>query len=434
MKVLVIGGGGREHALVWKLAQSPEVQKIYCAPGNAGIATLAECVDIAATDIRHLLQFAKKRRIDLTVVGPEAPLVQGIVDEFQAKGLRIFGPTAAAAMLEGSKAFAKEFARRYGIPTASFAIFTDPQEAGRYVERHPLPLVVKADGLAAGKGAIVCETLEQARVALDAMMVQRAFGAAGEVVVIEEFLRGEEASLLVLTDGDTYRCLAPAQDHKRIFDGDQGPNTGGMGAYAPAPVVDAHQLRLIEDQLVRPTIEGMQEEGHPYRGVLYLGLMLTAQGPRLVEYNCRFGDPETQAVLPLLESDLLELMNATIDGQLAKMRLATRSGAAVCVVLASAGYPGAYEKGKPISGLDHDFPDNVLIFHAGTRRSNGQIVTDGGRVLGVTAVSDSIPRAIHEAYAAVKQITFDGAYYRKDIGARALEHLRRSSLGKEHHQ
>ncbi|MBC7188230.1 MAG: phosphoribosylamine--glycine ligase [Calditrichaeota bacterium] len=430
MKVLVVGGGGREHALVWKLAQSPQVRKLYCAPGNAGITQIAECVDIAPTDIRRLLEFAKKQRVDLTVVGPEAPLVLGIVDEFAKKGLRIFGPTAAAAALEGSKAFAKEFAHRHGIPTAAFAIFRDPQTAWQYIEHHPLPLVVKADGLAAGKGAIVCETLEQARAALDTVMVQRAFGAAGDVVVIEEFLHGEEASLLVLTDGDTYRCMAPAQDHKRIFDGDQGPNTGGMGAYAPAPVVDAKQLRRVEEELVRPTIQGMQEEGHPYSGVLYLGLMLTAEGPRLVEYNCRFGDPETQAVLPLVDGDLAALMNATIDGTLAKESFAHHNGAAVCVVLASAGYPGAYEKGKPISGLDHEFPDNVLLFHAGTKKSNGQVLTDGGRVLGVTAVSDSIPQAIRDAYAAVKQITFDGAYYRKDIGARALEHLRRTQLGK----
>ena len=434
MKVLVVGGGGREHALVWKLAQSPMVAKVYCAPGNAGIAQLAECHDIPATDIGRLLQFAKKRRIDLTVVGPEAPLVQGIVDEFEKRGLRIFGPRAAAAALEGSKAFAKEFARRHGIPTASFAVFTDVQDAWRYIERHPLPLVVKADGLAAGKGAIVCETREQARQALETMMVQRAFGPSGEVVVIEEFLRGEEASLLVLTDGDSYRCLVPAQDHKRIFDGDQGPNTGGMGAYAPTPAVDAHQLRLIEEQLVKPTIEGMQLEGRPYRGVLYLGLMLTSQGSRLVEYNCRFGDPETQAVLPLLESDLAALMNATVEGRLAQLELTNRKGAAVCVVLASAGYPGTYEKNKPITGLDRDFPENVLIFHAGTKRSNGQILTDGGRVLGVTAVGDSIPHAIREAYGAIAQITFDGAYYRRDIGARALEHLRRSSLGKGHRQ
>ncbi|MDZ7338917.1 MAG: phosphoribosylamine--glycine ligase [candidate division KSB1 bacterium] len=426
MKVLVVGGGGREHALVWKLAQSDQVRKLYCAPGNAGIAQVAECVDIAPTDIRRLVQFARRRRIDLTVVGPEAPLVAGIVDEFQHHGLRIFGPTAAAAELEGSKAFAKEFARRHGIPTAAFATFADPEAAWRYIDRHPLPVVLKADGLAAGKGVVVCESREQARVALEAIMVQRAFGQAGETVVVEEFLEGEEASLLVVTDGDSYRCLAPAQDHKRLFDGDQGPNTGGMGAYAPAPVVDAQQRRLIEEQLVRPTIQGMLQEGRPYCGVLYFGLMITPQGPRLLEYNCRFGDPETQAVLPLLADDLLVLMNAAIDGELAKVSIKENSAAAVCVVIASAGYPGSYEKGKPIAGLDRQFPENVLIFHAGTRMADGQVLTDGGRVLGVTAVEESIPKAIRTAYGVVKQITFDGAYYRKDIGARALQRLQRT--------
>ncbi|MDZ7391482.1 MAG: phosphoribosylamine--glycine ligase [candidate division KSB1 bacterium] len=426
MKVLVVGGGGREHALVWKLAQSDQVRKLYCAPGNAGIAQVAECVDIAPTDIRRLVQFARRRRIDLTVVGPEAPLVAGIVDEFQHHGLRIFGPTAAAAELEGSKAFAKEFARRHGIPTAAFATFTDPEAAWRYIDRHPLPVVLKADGLAAGKGVVVCESREQARVALEAIMVQRAFGQAGETVVVEEFLEGEEASLLVVTDGDSYRCLAPAQDHKRLFDGDQGPNTGGMGAYAPAPVVDAQQRRLIEEQLVRPTIQGMLQEGRPYCGVLYFGLMITPQGPRLLEYNCRFGDPETQAVLPLLADDLLVLMNAAIDGELAKVSIKENTAAAVCVVIASAGYPGSYEKGKPIAGLDRQFPENVLIFHAGTRMADGQVLTDGGRVLGVTAVEESIPKAIRTAYGVVKQITFDGAYYRKDIGARALQRLQRT--------
>ncbi|MDZ7414225.1 MAG: phosphoribosylamine--glycine ligase [candidate division KSB1 bacterium] len=426
MKVLVVGGGGREHALVWKLAQSDQVRKLYCAPGNAGIAQVAECVDIAPTDIRRLVQFARRRRIDLTVVGPEAPLVAGIVDEFQHHGLRIFGPTAAAAELEGSKAFAKEFARRHGIPTAAFATFTDPEAAWHYIDRHPLPVVLKADGLAAGKGVVVCESREQARVALEAIMVQRAFGQAGETVVVEEFLEGEEASLLVVTDGDSYRCLAPAQDHKRLFDGDQGPNTGGMGAYAPAPVVDAQQRRLIEEQLVRPTIQGMLQEGRPYCGVLYFGLMITPQGPRLLEYNCRFGDPETQAVLPLLADDLLVLMNAAIDGELAKVSIKENTAAAVCVVIASAGYPGSYEKGKPIAGLDRQFPENVLIFHAGTRMADGQVLTDGGRVLGVTAVEESIPKAIRTAYGVVKQITFDGAYYRKDIGARALQRLQRT--------
>ncbi|MDZ7271883.1 MAG: phosphoribosylamine--glycine ligase, partial [candidate division KSB1 bacterium] len=418
--------GGREHALVWKLAQSDQVRKLYCAPGNAGIAQVAECVDIAPTDIRRLVQFARRRRIDLTVVGPEAPLVAGIVDEFQHHGLRIFGPTAAAAELEGSKAFAKEFARRHGIPTAAFATFMDPEAAWRYIDRHPLPVVLKADGLAAGKGVVVCESREQARVALEAIMVQRAFGQAGETVVVEEFLEGEEASLLVVTDGDSYRCLAPAQDHKRLFDGDQGPNTGGMGAYAPAPVVDAQQRRLIEEQLVRPTIQGMLQEGRPYCGVLYFGLMITPQGPRLLEYNCRFGDPETQAVLPLLADDLLVLMNAAIDGELAKVSIKENTAAAVCVVIASAGYPGSYEKGKPIAGLDRQFPENVLIFHAGTRMADGQVLTDGGRVLGVTAVEESIPKAIRTAYGVVKQITFDGAYYRKDIGARALQRLQRT--------
>ena len=426
MNILVIGGGGREHALVWKIRQNPNVNTIYCAPGNAGISQIASCVDIDVNDIKNLQHFAKKYDIHLTVVGPEAPLVDGIVDQFEEAGLPIFGPSKAAAALEGSKAYAKSFVEKYNIPSAHFATFDNAAAARDFIESNPVPIVVKADGLAAGKGAIVCRTREEALDAIEKIMVKRSFGEAGNKVVIEEFLEGEEASILALTDGDSYVCLSPAQDHKPIYDGDHGPNTGGMGAYAPAPVIDADKQKLIEEQLVQRTINGMIEEGRPYRGVLYLGLMITKDGPKLIEYNCRFGDPETQAVLPLLETDLVELMSAVLSGRLGEIKFRMNSNAAVCVVMASAGYPGSYEKGKPILGLDSEFDSNTVIFHAGTKLSNDSVLSNGGRVLGVTAVDNSIEKAIKKAYSAVGLITFDGAYYRKDIGVRALERIRRS--------
>ena len=424
MKILLVGGGGREHALAWKIAQNSQVKRIFCAPGNAGIAEIADCVDIAATDVKGLFNFAKKNKIDLTVVGPEAPLVLGIVDKFEKAKMKIFGPTKAAAALEGSKAFAKAFTLRHKIPSATFATFTEPDKALLYLEEHPAPIVVKADGLAAGKGALVCNTQEEAFEAVRDLMVKRVFGDAGHKIVIEEYLEGEEASVLVLTDGSAYVCLAPAQDHKPIFDGDLGPNTGGMGAYAPAPVVDAQMMKIIEERLIYWSIKGMADEHRPYKGVLYFGLMITSDGPKLIEYNCRFGDPETQAVLPLLKTDLVELMYAVVDGRLAEITLEQSEKYAVCVVMASAGYPSDYEKGKPILGLDHYHESETIVFHAGTKREDKRVVTNGGRVLGVTTVDTTIEKAIKGAYAAVGTIAFDGAYYRKDIGARAIERIR----------
>ena len=425
MKVFIIGGGGREHALVWKIAQSPKVRSIYCAPGNAGIAEIAKCVDIETTDIKGLYNFARKNKIDLTVVGPEAPLVLGIVDKFEKGKMRIFGPTRSAAELEGSKVFAKGFTQRHKIPTAEFKTFSDPELARQYINSQSAPLVVKADGLAAGKGALVCHTQEDAFEAINEIMIKRAFGEAGEKVVIEQYLEGEEASVLVITDSNMFVCLTPAQDHKPIFDGDLGPNTGGMGAYAPAPVVDEQMSKIIEERLVYWTIKGMVEEGRPYKGVLYFGLMITEDGPKLIEYNCRFGDPETQAVLPLLETDLVDLMNAVIDNKLSDIKIEQNRKHAVCVVMSSAGYPGSYEKGKTILGLNREFGPDTVIFHAGTKLDDKQIVTNGGRVLGVTSVGNTIEEAVKSAYTTVGTIVFDGAYYRKDIGARAIERIRR---------
>jgi len=422
MKVLVVGGGGREHALVWKLKQSDQVRQIYCAPGNAGIARDAQCVDIAPTDIRQLLNFAIQNRIDLTVVGPEAPLVAGIVDEFEANGLAIFGPTQRAAELEGSKAFTKYILNKYNIPTGDFRTFTDYEDAKNYLKTVPYPTVVKADGLAAGKGVIICETKEKALEALKQIMVDKTFGEAGRKVVIEEFLTGQEVSVLGLSDGEHLVYLAPSQDHKRIFDHDQGPNTGGMGAYAPTPVVDAAMLQRIKSDIMEPTIKAMALEDRPYKGVLYGGLIMTHEGPKVLEFNCRFGDPETQAVLPLVETDLLEAILAAREGRLHQVKLKNKNKFAVCVVIASGGYPGPYEKGKAILGLDNTFDDDVVVFHAGTKQVDSTIVTNGGRVLGVTALDDTLEKSIDKAYRAVGKITFDGAYYRKDIAAKALNY------------
>jgi phosphoribosylamine--glycine ligase len=420
MKILVVGSGGREHALVWKIHQSPRVEKIYCAPGNGGISQLAECVDIQVTDIKGLAQFAKKRKIDLTVVGPELPLTQGIVDHFQKKGLPIFGPDQKAAELEGSKGFAKELMTKYRIPTAEYRIFSDPAEAMRYVHDTKPPMVLKADGLAAGKGVLVCMSRGEAFDGVDQIMKKKAFGEAGNRLVVEEYMTGEEASVLAVTDGENTVVLPPAQDHKAIFEGDRGPNTGGMGAYAPAPVMTTKLMETVGQKILMPTIHGMKSEGRPYRGVLYVGLMITAGGPRVLEYNCRFGDPEIQAILPLMEIDLVDLMLASIDGGLRNFSIKLKAGAAVCVVMASGGYPGNYEKGKIVRGLD-DVDSDILVFHAGTKRKNSNIVTSGGRVLGVTAVDKDIPSAIGKVYASVGKIAFDGAYYRKDIGHRALK-------------
>jgi phosphoribosylamine--glycine ligase len=406
MKVLVIGGGGREHALAWKLAQSGRVTKLFCAPGNAGIAQLAECVAPA-----DLAQFASEKQIDLTVVGPEAPLCAGIVDVFQAKGLRIFGPTKRAAQLEGSKAFCKRFLLQHGIPTADAGIFDNPVAARDYVRQRGAPIVVKADGLAAGKGVVVAQTIEEAERAIDDIMVQRAFGEAGKLVVIEECLTGEETSVMALVDGKTFKLLPAAQDHKRVGDGDTGPNTGGMGAYSPTP------RKVDATEIFERTVAGMKD----YRGVLYAGLMVTEAGPKVLEFNCRFGDPETQVVVPRMDFDLVDALEATVTGRLEGARLDWKREAAVCVVMAAGGYPGAYERGQVIEGLkEASGLDNVCVFHAGTKRNAaGQIVTDGGRVLGVTALGEDIEDAVRKAYGGVARIRFDGAQYRRDIAARA---------------
>ncbi|OPX21912.1 MAG: phosphoribosylamine--glycine ligase [Candidatus Latescibacteria bacterium 4484_107] len=424
MKILVIGSGGREHTLVWKIAQSADVDRLYAAPGNPGMAQLAECVDIQADDTDGLLVFALRERIDLTVVGPEVPLALGIVDRFEERGLKIFGPSGRAAQIESSKGFSKDLMAKYGIPTARYQRFTFSEEAVRYVREQGAPIVVKADGLAAGKGVLICRTQAEAVEAVRTIMEDQAFGAAGKEVVVEEFLEGEEASILALTDGETILPLVASQDHKAIFDGDRGPNTGGMGAYAPAPVVTEAVAQRVMEQVLRPAVDGMAKEGRIYKGVLYAGLMIADGKLKVVEFNCRFGDPESQVVLPLLKTDLVALMMAVAEGRLGEMSLEESDASAVCVVMASEGYPGSYEKGKRITGLDTAREmDDVVVFHAGTGVRDGNIVTNGGRVLGVTAMGADIGRAIDRAYEAVGKINFEGAYYRRDIGAKALTRL-----------
>jgi phosphoribosylamine--glycine ligase len=421
MNILVIGSGGREHTLVWKIKQSPKVKKIYCAPGNAGIASLAECVEIASDDIKGLLKFAQDNKIDLTVVGPEAPLVAGIVDEFEQYGLKIFGPNQAAAQLEASKAFSKEFLHRRNIPTAVYKIFDDPKPALEFLSQAQFPLVVKADGLAAGKGVVICKTLKEAQQAIDEIMVQKIFKSAGDRVVIEECLEGPEASILAVSDGKHFFVLETAQDHKRIFDDDLGPNTGGMGAYSPAPVVTPEMMNKIITRIIEPSIRGMQKEGRPFKGVLYAGLMLTYQGPQVLEFNVRFGDPEAEAVLPRLKTDLVDIMLASIEGKLEKLTLKWDDRPCVCVVIASGGYPGSYETGKVIDGLDDIQDPQTFVFHAGTKLKNGSVLTNGGRVLGVTSLGSTMEEAIALAYKAVDKIKFDRAFFRRDIGHKALK-------------
>lgn len=421
MKVLVVGGGGREHALVWKIAQSPRVKKVYCAPGNAGIAEIAECRPISAEDVKSLLELAQKERIDLTVVGPEVPLTLGIVDQFKAKGLRIFGPEQRAAEIEGSKAFAKFLMKKYGIPAADFQVFADFSAAWKYVQEKSYPLVIKADGLAAGKGVIICTNREEAKGALTQIMLEKTFGEAGKKVVVEEYLSGEEASFLAFTDGERILPLPSAQDHKPIYDGDQGPNTGGMGAYSPAPVVTNGVHRQVMEEIMIRAIRGMAAEGRKYQGVLYAGLMIKDGRAKVLEFNARFGDPETQPLLLRMKSDIVPVLEAVIDGHLDRVEVEWDRRAAVCVVMASQGYPGAYEKGKIISGLEEAAKiPNTYIFHAGTALKEGKIVTNGGRVLGVTALGDNIVEAINQAYKAVEKISWEGVYYRKDIGQKAL--------------
>jgi len=422
MKVLVIGGGGREHALVWKIRQSSQVDTLYCAPGNGGIQKIATCVDMAVTDIKGLVSFARRKKIDLTVVGPEIPLSLGIVDAFQKKNLPIFGPCREAAQIESSKIFAKNLMKAYNIPCAASEEFSDPDAAEKYINGHEPPFVIKADGLAAGKGVLLCSSRNEAYDGISSIMRQKIFGESGARIIIEEFLYGEEASVLAVTDGKDVVVLPAAQDHKAVFENDKGPNTGGMGAYAPAPVVTPSMLKSIKEKIIMPTIWGMEARNIPYKGVLYAGLMITAGGPKVLEYNCRFGDPETQAVLPLIESDFVDLLAASAEGSIKEYKLKTRNMAAVNVVMASGGYPGAYEKGKTIYGHDTAAED-VVVFHAGTALKSGKLVTSGGRVLSVTAVDNTIKAAAAKAYGTVGNITFDGAYYRRDIAHRALKRI-----------
>ncbi len=423
MNVLVVGSGGREHALVWKLKQSPKIQNIFCAPGNGGIQELAQCVDVNADDVVGLCNFAKENNIDLTVVGPEIPLVLGIVDYFEEKGLRIFGPNRKAAQLEGSKVFAKEFMKKYEIPTANSKSFVDIGEALTFLDDRIFPVVVKADGLAAGKGVIICQDKEEAEKALNDIMCQKVFKEAGNRVIIEDCLAGEEASILAISDGDHFVVLDSSQDHKRIFDDDLGPNTGGMGAYSPAPVITKEKMVDIALNVIGPTIQGMKEEGAKFKGVLYVGLMMTLDGPMVLEYNVRFGDPETQAVLPRLKTDLLDVFLSACDEKLSEIKLEWDRGACVCVVMSSRGYPGPYEKNKVIEGLKSaDECADTVVFHAGTKNEKDQIITSGGRVLGVTSIGNDVEQAMVKAYNVVEKIKFEGCFFRRDIGAKALRY------------
>jgi phosphoribosylamine--glycine ligase (EC 6.3.4.13) len=424
MKVLIVGSGGREHALAWKIAQSSRVKKIYCAPGNGGIAGIAECVDIPADDIRALADFAEKQKIDLTMVGPEVPLSLGIVDLFAEKGLTVFGPDKSASRLESSKVFSKTIMKKYGVPTADFWVFSDYLEALKFVREAHRPLVIKADGLCAGKGVFVCSSLAAQEQAIQALLKDGVFGDAGRTIMIEEKLEGEEASIIVISDGEHIVDMASSQDHKRIFDADEGPNTGGMGAYSPAPVVTDELFEQIKREVIMPVIRGMRCEGTPYRGVLYAGIMMTSAGPKVLEFNVRFGDPETQAIIPRFNGDLVEVLLKTIDGKLDTVKVDWDNRACVCVVMSSSGYPGSYAGGKTINGLDAlSSRKNVVVFHAGTRKNNRAIVTAGGRVLGVTGLGATIREAITTAYDAVEKISFEGMHFRKDIGRRALERI-----------
>lgn len=440
MRVLVIGSGGREHALVWKIAQSKLADKIFCAPGNGGIADLAECIDIKTEDTPAVIDFVRREKIDFTMVGPEVPLSLGVVDEFKKYKLKIFGPEKKAAQLEASKVFAKQMMAKYKVPTADFKIFSDAEEAKKYVEKIGSPCVVKADGLAAGKGVIIAKSVEQAKEAITSMMEDKIFGSAGNKLIIEECLEGQEASILVMTDSKQVIPLVSSQDHKRVFDDDQGPNTGGMGAYSPAPLVTNEIFKEILDKVIYRIIDGLAKEGIDYRGVLYAGIMLSKDGPKVLEFNVRFGDPETQAILPRLNSDLLEVILATVDGKLTKFKkfggLSWDNRACVCVVCASGGYPGEYEKDKEIFGLDEaEKIKDVMVFHSGTLRlrpsaSSGlrsgqatnkmKYITNGGRVLGVTGLGNTIKEAVEKTYQAVDKIDFEGIHYRKDIGRKAL--------------
>lgn len=421
MKVLVVGSGGREHAIVWKLSQSRLVDKIYCTPGNAGISGMAECIDVDSSDFSALVDFVRYEWVDLTIVGPEDPLSRGIVDAFEKEGRRILGPSKAATQLESSKVFSKEFMKRHRIPTAGYKVFSSYIHAEDHVRMKGAPIVIKADGLAAGKGVIVASTVDEATDALRFIMKDRAFGDAGNKVIVEDCLSGEEASFMVFTDGKTIVPMVSSQDHKRVFDGDKGPNTGGMGAYSPAPVITKELESLVMETIMRPTIDGLKSEGIKYKGILYAGLMIDGAKPSVLEFNCRLGDPETQPILARLDTDLMDISMAITDEKLSDIEIKWKEDASVCVVLASGGYPGKYEKGKVISGLDNAGKiDDVVVFHAGTAFNNNEIVTNGGRVLGVTALGEDIKAAKEKAYEAISKIHFDGMHYRKDIADKAL--------------
>lgn len=426
MKVLIVGSGGREHALAWKISQSPLLTKLYCAPGNAGIAQLAECVAIESEDIQGLLAFAKRENIDLTVVGPEAPLVAGITDLFEKEALKVFGPSKSAAMLEGSKAFSKDQMAKFGIPTADYEVFTNVNEAKHFCIESEMPMVIKADGLAAGKGVVICDNTQDAVAALTKMMVEGVFGEMGKKVVIEKKIEGEEVSILAFSDGEKIIPLASSQDHKRAYDYDKGPNTGGMGAYSPCPFVSEEKFNQIVDIAVRPMIQGMAKEGTPYRGLIYAGIMLTKDGPYVLEYNCRFGDPEAQAVLPRMKSDLLPVLAQIASGGLTTETLEWHDKACLAIVVASGGYPGFYHKGFPIQGIDTVAKqEDVFVFHAATaKNAKNEFITSGGRVLAVTVLGENLKAAHDRAYHQVSHIHFEGSFYRRDIGRKALEVLK----------
>ena len=415
MKILVVGGGGREHTILWKLAQSPKKPELYCAPGNGGISQIAACVDIAATDIEAMVAFAKREKMDLVVVAPDDPLAMGMVDALEAEGIRAFGPRKNAAIIEASKAFSKELMKKYHIPTAEYETFSDAEKALEYVKTAKIPLVVKADGLALGKGVLICKTRQEAEQAVRQVMLDKAFGAAGNTVVIEEFLEGPEVSVLTFTDSHTILPMASAQDHKRARDNDEGLNTGGMGTFSPTPKYTPDIQQQVEREIILPTVDALNAEGRPFKGVIFFGLMLTKDGPKLLEYNARFGDPEAQSVLFRMKNDLLEIFEAVIEERLSEVTLEFEQGSAVCVVMASGGYPEHYEKGKEISGLE-EVSDGVVVFHAGTKLENGKFYTSGGRVLGVVAKGADMQAARKTAYENVRKIHFEGAQYRKDIG------------------
>ncbi|MGA1795223.1 MAG: phosphoribosylamine--glycine ligase [bacterium] len=424
MKIMIIGSGGREHALAWKVSKSTLVSGIVCVPGNAGMAEVAECIPGDVADCEGLAKIAREKGADLTIVGPEAPLSLGIVDVFRGKGLAVFGPSREAAQVESSKTFAKELMREAGIPTADFEVFTDRDRALDYIKEKGFPIVVKADGLAAGKGVIICNTMEQAHEAIQDIMVRRVFGDAGDRVVVEECLQGEEVSFLAFTDGDTVLPMASSQDHKPIFDDDKGSNTGGMGAYSPAPLVTPDMHQRIMDRVMIPAVRGMKKKGIPYQGVLYAGIMIVDGEPQVLEFNCRFGDPEAQPILMRMENDLVPVIQAALEGRLSEVALSWSPGASVCVVAASSGYPGQYEKGKEIRGLDEVSDiDGVAVFHAGTAMNNGRVLTNGGRVLGVTALGSDLRQAVEKAYKALDRIRFEGIYFRRDIARKGLSRL-----------